>query len=76
MYKRDFGILLLSVCALYLSLQNEGAYQFKKAWCVVGEGRARGCQALPLPLPPPGAAGTCLPHSVSSSFHGKQVPPL
>lgn len=33
MYKRDFGILLLSVCALYLSLQHEGAYQFKKAWC-------------------------------------------
>jgi hypothetical protein len=32
MYKRDFGILLLSVCALYLSLQHEGVYQFKKAW--------------------------------------------
>ena len=34
MYKRDFGILLLSVLALFLSLQHEGAYQFKKAWCV------------------------------------------
>jgi hypothetical protein len=33
MYKRDFGILLLSVLALYLSLQHEGAYQFRKAWC-------------------------------------------
>ncbi|KAL4452779.1 hypothetical protein ABPG75_008441 [Micractinium tetrahymenae] len=32
MLKRDFGILLLSVCALYLSLQHEGAYQFRKAW--------------------------------------------
>ncbi len=32
MYKRDFAVVLLSVCALYLSLQREGAYEFKKAW--------------------------------------------
>ncbi|PRW61178.1 FG-GAP repeat-containing isoform B [Chlorella sorokiniana] len=32
MLKRDFGILLLSVGALWLSLQREGPYQFKKAW--------------------------------------------
>lgn len=33
MLARDAGILLLSVCALFLSLQHEGAYQFRKAWC-------------------------------------------
>ena len=32
MYKRDFGILLLSVCAVYLSLQHENPFTFKKAW--------------------------------------------
>ena len=48
MLKRDFGVLLLSVCALFLSLQHEGAYQFRKAWWV-----ARGCCRV---LPPPPAA--------------------
>ena len=32
MYKRDFGILFLAACAIFLSLQNEGPFTFKKAW--------------------------------------------
>lgn len=32
MYKRDFGILFLAACAVFLSLQNDGPYTFKKAW--------------------------------------------
>lgn len=32
MYKRDFGVLLLALCALYISLQSEGPFAFKKAW--------------------------------------------
>jgi hypothetical protein len=32
MYKRDFGILLLSAFALYFALQNEGTFFFRKAW--------------------------------------------
>eukprot|EP00887_Chlorella_sp_A99_P007059 scaffold2.g7059.t1 len=32
MYKRDFGCLLLSICAVYLSLQHESPFTFKKAW--------------------------------------------
>lgn len=34
MYKRDFGILLLSVFAIYYALQHEGTFQFQKEWCV------------------------------------------
>ena len=30
--KRDFAVLLLSVCAVYLSLQHEGELSFRKAW--------------------------------------------
>lgn len=33
MYKRDFGILLLSAVAVYVSLQQEGTFAFRKAWC-------------------------------------------
>lgn len=32
MLKRDFAVLLLSVCALYISMQKEGQFAFKKAW--------------------------------------------
>lgn len=32
MYKRDFGILALTVFAVYFALQNEGTFTFKKAW--------------------------------------------
>mmetsp|Transcript_9037 Transcript_9037/g.25956 ORF Transcript_9037/g.25956 Transcript_9037/m.25956 type:complete len:704 (-) Transcript_9037:142-2253(-) len=32
MYKRDFGILLLSALAVYFSLQQEGTFNFRKAW--------------------------------------------
>jgi hypothetical protein len=32
MYKRDFGILLLSAIAVYVSLQQEGTFNFRKAW--------------------------------------------
>lgn len=32
MYKRDFGILLLSVFAVYFSLQHEGNFTFRKSW--------------------------------------------
>lgn len=56
MYKRDFGILLLSVCALYLSLQHEGAYQFKKAWYHSFSDHEPALHELeehPQPLPPP-----------------------
>lgn len=61
MYKRDFGILLLSVCALYLSLQYEGAYQFKKAWCVQPKGLqgARGGAAAAAATPARPAASPC-----------------
>lgn len=51
MLKRDFGILLLSVCALYLSLQHEGAFQFRKAWWVPNPP----AHPLWLHLPPPPA---------------------
>ncbi|KAL4855412.1 Importin-5 [Chlorella vulgaris] len=56
MYKRDFGILLLSVLALYLSLQHEGAYQFRKAWYHSFEEHGVGAHDLedqPHPVPPP-----------------------
>lgn len=56
MLKRDFGILLLSVCALYLSLQNEGAYQFKKAWYHAFDEYDTALHKLeehPHPVPPP-----------------------
>jgi hypothetical protein len=32
MYKRDVAIVLLSVIALFLSLQDEGSFEFRKAW--------------------------------------------
>lgn len=32
MYRRDIGILLLSVFAIYWSLQHEGTYQYQKAF--------------------------------------------
>jgi hypothetical protein len=56
MYKRDFGILILSVCAVYLSLQNEGPFSFKPAWYhhfggeEGGGAGARGARDLPPPL--------------------------
>ncbi len=33
MYRRDFGILLLSAFAVYYAMQNEGPFTFRKAWC-------------------------------------------
>jgi hypothetical protein len=33
MLKRDFGILFLAACAVFLSIQNEGPFTFEKAWC-------------------------------------------
>jgi len=35
MYKRDVGILLLSVFAVYFSIQNEGPFSFRKAWYAI-----------------------------------------
>ena len=32
MYRRDFGVLVLSVFALWWSLQHEGAYEYRKAF--------------------------------------------
>ncbi|KAK9789953.1 hypothetical protein WJX73_002050 [Symbiochloris irregularis] len=32
MYKRDFGILLLSVFAVYFALQHEGHFSYHKSW--------------------------------------------
>lgn len=32
MLKRDFGILFLAACAVFLSIQNEGPFTFEKAW--------------------------------------------
>eukprot|EP00892_Ulva_mutabilis_P008601 jgi/Ulvmu1/6112/UM027_0090.1 len=32
MYRRDFGVILLSIFALYWSLQHEGAYEYKEAF--------------------------------------------
>ena len=42
MYTRDFGVLLLSVCALYLALQRESPFNYKKAWCARGGGGGGG----------------------------------
>ena len=33
MYKRDVGILMLAMAGIYLSIQHEGAFNFRKAWC-------------------------------------------
>lgn len=35
MYKRDVGILVLAVCAVYVALQSDGPISFHKAWCVL-----------------------------------------
>ena len=32
MYRRDFGILLLSAFAVYYAMQHEGPFVFSKAW--------------------------------------------
>ena len=32
MYKRDVGILMLAMAGIYLSIQHEGAFNFRKAW--------------------------------------------
>lgn len=32
MYRRDFGVILLSIFALYWSLQHEGSYEYKEAF--------------------------------------------
>lgn len=32
MYRRDFGVLVLSVFALWWSLQHEGAFEYRKAF--------------------------------------------
>lgn len=34
MYKRDVGILILSICAVYITLLNDGPIAFRKAWWV------------------------------------------
>lgn len=34
MYKRDFGILFIAICAIYLSLNNDGPFVLRKAWLV------------------------------------------
>ena len=50
MYKRDFGILLLSVWTVFVSLRREGPITFQKvrmAWCPVG------CRLSPVPLAAP-----------------------
>lgn len=35
MYKRDVAVLILSFLALFLCLQHEGSFSFRKAWCVL-----------------------------------------
>eukprot|EP00891_Asterochloris_glomerata_P007069 jgi/Astpho2/7069/e_gw1.00107.25.1_t len=35
MYKRDVGILMLAMAGIYLSIQHEGAFNFRKAWCAM-----------------------------------------
>lgn len=35
MYRRDFGILLLSAFAVYYAMQHEGPFVFSKAWCAI-----------------------------------------
>ena len=79
MLKRDFGVLLLSVCAFFLSLQHEGAYQFRKAWWVA----RRCCRVLPPPTAPPAAAarrhcpaGSTSPELPPRWFWLVQVPPV
>lgn len=32
MYRRDFGVILLAIFALYWSLQHEGAFEYKEAF--------------------------------------------
>lgn len=32
MYKRDVGILILAVCAVFVALQSDGPITFQKAW--------------------------------------------
>lgn len=55
MYKRDFGILLLSAIAVYVSLQQEGTFNFRKAWYFPIKDDA-GVLQTAHPLPPPIAA--------------------
>jgi hypothetical protein len=33
MYKRDVSVVVLSFLALFLCLQHEGNFSFRKAWC-------------------------------------------
>jgi len=55
MYKRDFGILLLSAVAVYVSLQQEGTFAFRKAWYFPLRDDV-GLLETAHPLPPPIAA--------------------
>jgi hypothetical protein len=32
MYKRDVGILILAICAVFVALQSDGPITFQKAW--------------------------------------------
>ncbi len=34
MYKRDLAVLLISCVAILVSLQKEGSFSYRKAWCV------------------------------------------
>jgi hypothetical protein len=69
MYTRDFGILILSVCAVYLSLQNEGPFSFKPAWCAPAAAARRHHCAAAAALAPAAARAPTAPSPPSRRYH-------
>jgi hypothetical protein len=52
MYRRDFGILILALFAIYWSLQNEGTYKYHEAFYYkLPPDEQLGQAAHPLPSP-------------------------
>jgi hypothetical protein len=52
MYRRDFGVIVLSIFALYWSLQHEGAYEYRKAFYygLPSRGELEEYRAAPAPV--------------------------
>eukprot|EP00271_Cylindrocystis_brebissonii_P005161 TRINITY_DN17107_c0_g1_i1.p1 TRINITY_DN17107_c0_g1~~TRINITY_DN17107_c0_g1_i1.p1 ORF type:complete len:716 (+),score=145.26 TRINITY_DN17107_c0_g1_i1:201-2348(+) len=53
MRKRDFGILLISVFSIFISLQHEGSFSFKEAWFFASDDGANPVLHEAERLPPP-----------------------
>lgn len=68
MYKRDVAVVILSFFALFLCLQHEGSFSFRKAWCVARRsvGFVLGGWLVPAVATNPGSlcfTCTCLPYA-------------